>query len=142
MTVSTDDRLDLLRKVDLFSGVEPHHLEQIAERVIEVDFAPGQQIVREGDVGTGFFVIVAGDVAVRRDGRTIARLGPGQFFGELSVLDRRPRVAQVVADAPTRCLALASWDLEEILLREPALTLALLRGVASRLRAVTEESRH
>jgi len=141
MTVSTDEKLELLRSVRLFEGVEPRHLEQIAERAIEVEFGSGQQIVREGDVGTGFFVVVAGHVSVRRDGETLARLGPGEFFGEMSVLDRRPRVAQVVADEPTRCLALASWDLEAILLAEPALTLALLRGVAARLRAVTEEGR-
>jgi CRP/FNR family cyclic AMP-dependent transcriptional regulator len=142
MTVTSEAKLDLLRRVDLFAGVAPEHLERIAERAVEVDFAPGRQIVREGDVGTGFYVVVDGRVSVVRDGRTIARLGPGEFFGELSILDRRPRVAQVVADEPTRCLALASWDLEAIMLEEPALTVAILRGVAARLRALTEESRH
>ncbi len=142
MTVSTEARLELLRRVELFAGVEPRHLERIAERVVEVDVPAGRQIVREGDVGTGFFVIVEGSVRVIRDGRPIARLGPGEFFGELAILDRRPRVAQVVADEPTRCLALASWDLEAIMLEEPALAVAILRGVAARLRALTEESRH
>jgi CRP-like cAMP-binding protein len=142
MTVSGDTKVELLRRVELFAGVEPRHLEKIAERVVEVDFGAGRQIVREGDVGTGFYVVVEGSVSVVRDGRPVARLGPGQFFGELSILDRRPRVAQVVADEPTRCLALASWDLEAIMLEEPALTVAILRGVAARLRELTEESRH
>ncbi|HEY3523275.1 MAG TPA: cyclic nucleotide-binding domain-containing protein [Candidatus Limnocylindrales bacterium] len=142
MTVTSDTKLELLRQAGLFSGVEPRHLERIAERVVEVEFEPGRQIVREGDVGTGFYVVVEGRVSVIRDGRTIVTLGPGDFFGELSILDHRPRIAQVTADAPTRCLALTSWDLEAIMLEEPALTVAILRGVAARLRALTEESRH
>jgi CRP/FNR family cyclic AMP-dependent transcriptional regulator len=141
MTVNADAKVDLLRGVDLFADVEPQHLEQIARVCVEVEFEPGAQIVREGDVGTGFFVIVAGGVSIHRNGAEIARLGRGEFFGELAVLDRRPRVAQVVADEPTRCVALPSWELERILLSEPALTLALLRHLAARLRAVTEEFR-
>jgi CRP-like cAMP-binding protein len=142
MTVTADDKVDLLRRVDLFAQVESQHLARIADVCIEADFEPGAQIVREGDVGTGFFVIVSGAVSVRRDGGVIATLGPGDFFGELSVLDGRPRVAQVVAEERTRCLALPSWELERILLAEPALSLALLRRLAARLRTVTEESRH
>lgn len=141
MTVTPDAKVDLLRGVDLFADVEPQHLEQIARVCVEVEFEPGAQIVREGDVGTGFFVIVSGRVSIHRNGAEIARLGRGEFFGELAVLDRRPRVAQVVADEPTRCVALPSWELERILLSEPALTLALLRHLAARLRAVTEEFR-
>jgi CRP-like cAMP-binding protein len=81
-------------------------------------------------------------VRVVRDGAVVARLGPGEFFGELSVLDRMPRNATVAAEMATSCLALASWDFEKVLLEEPALTLAILRGVAARLREVTESVRH
>ena len=77
-----------------------------------------------------------------REGQTIATLGPGEFFGELSVLDRQPRIAQVVAATPTRCLALASWDFEKVLLANPALALAILRELAGRLRNVTEQQHH
>ena len=87
-------------------------------------------------------MIVSGEVRVVRDGAVVARLGPGEFFGELSVLDRMPRNATVAADVETSCLALASWDFEKVLLEEPALTLAILRGVATRLREVTESTRH
>jgi CRP/FNR family transcriptional regulator, cyclic AMP receptor protein len=142
MTVTTDDKVDLLRRVDLFAHIEPRHLERIADVCVEAGFEPGAQIVREGDVGTGFFVIVSGSVSVRRDGGVIAVLHAGDFFGELSVLDGRPRVAQVVAEEQTDCLALPSWELERILLEEPTLAVALLRRLAARLRTVTEESRH
>jgi CRP-like cAMP-binding protein len=77
-----------------------------------------------------------------RDGESIATLGPGDFFGELSVLDGKPRNAQVVTIGPTTCLALASWDFEAVLLAEPKVTLAILRGLATRLRELTEATRH
>jgi len=93
-------------------------------------------------VGTGFFMVARGAVRVVRDGTTITRLGPGDFFGELSVLDGRPRVAQVVADEPTVCLALATWDFEAVVKEEPAVALAILRGLAGRLRSLTEADRH
>jgi CRP-like cAMP-binding protein len=99
-------------------------------------------IARQGEIGTGFFVIVTGAARVVRDGVSIATIGPGDFFGELSVLDGRPRTAQVVAEGPTTCLALASWDFEAVLLDQPGVTLAILRGLASRLRDLTEADRH
>ena len=73
---------------------------------------------------------------------TVGRLGPGEFFGELSVLDRRPRNAQVVATGPTSCLALASWDLEAVITEQPTVALAMLRVLAARLRDVTDAHRH
>jgi len=139
MTLTGDRRIDLLASCRLFHGVTAEHLAAVAESAAEVDYPAGAVIVRQGEIGTGFFIVADGSVRVVRDGRTIATLGPGEFFGELSVLDGGPRVAQVVADEPTRCLALASWDFERVLLDHPALTLAILRGIATRLRDVTEE---
>ena len=114
----------------------------LADVATSVDFPAGHVIAREGDIGMGFFVVIAGSVRVVRDGEVVARLGAGEFFGELSVLDRMPRNASVIAHEPTSCLALASWDFEKVLLAHPALTLTILRGVATRLRAATESSRH
>jgi CRP-like cAMP-binding protein len=69
-------------------------------------------------------------------------LGPGDFFGELSVLDQLPRMAHVIAEEPTSTLALASWDFEKLLEKNPKITLSLLREVARRLRDATESHRH
>ena len=77
-----------------------------------------------------------------RRGRRSPTLGPGDFFGELSVLDGQPRIAQVIADGPTTCLALASWDFEAVVREQPAVALAILRGLAGRLRGLTEAHRH
>ena len=142
MTLTHDRRAELLAACPLFKGIDPAGLAGLAELATPVDFPTGHVIARQGEIGTGFFVVIDGMVRVMRDGAIVARLGPGEFFGELSVLDRMPRNATVAAEAPTTCLALASWDFEKILLDQPALTLSILRGVAARLRDVTESARH
>jgi CRP-like cAMP-binding protein len=142
MTLTRDRKSSLLAAARLFDGVDADGMDRIAAVAVEVEFPDDHVIARQGEIGTGFFVIVDGGVRVVRDGAVIARLGPGDFFGELSVLDGRPRVAQVVADGPTTCLALASWDFEAVLLAEPRLSLSILRGLAGRLRDLTEAHEH
>ena len=142
MTLTHDRRTELLAGCPLFKGIDADGLAALATMATPVDFPPGHVIARQGEIGTGFFVIIDGLVRVIRDGAVVAHLGPGEFFGELSVLDRMPRNATVSAEAATSCLALASWDFEKILLEQPALTLAILRGVAARLREVSESVRH
>lgn len=142
MTLTHDHRTELLARAPLLAGVDADGISRIASRVVEVDFAKDHVIARQGEVGTGFFLVASGSVRVVRDGETIARIGPGDFFGELSVLDGRPRIAQVVADEPTVCLALASWDFEAVVKEQPAVALAILRGLAGRLRELTEAHRH
>ena len=141
-TIAHDDRAELLAAAPLLAGVDPDGIAAIARRVVEVEFPKDHVITRQGEVGTGFFMIVAGGARVVRAGQTIATIGPGDFFGELSVLDGRPRVAQVVAEGETTCLALASWDLEAVMGEQPSVGLALLRGLAERLRTLTEADRH
>jgi CRP-like cAMP-binding protein len=139
VALTQDRRTELLGACRLFSGVDPKDLAAVAGRAIEVDFPADRVIARQGEIGTGFFLIVDGSVRVVRGGEEVAVLGPGDFFGELSVLDGLPRVAQVVAIEPTRCLALATWEFEQVLLEFPTLAVAILRGLATRLRSVTEQ---
>ena len=136
-----DRRAELLAACPLFHGIDTKGLAALAERAAQVDFPAGHVIARQGEIGTGFFVVISGRVRVVRDGMVVATLGDGEFFGELSVLDRQPRNAMVAAEVPTSCLALASWDFDAVMLEQPALTLAILRGVAMRLREVTESAR-
>jgi CRP/FNR family cyclic AMP-dependent transcriptional regulator len=142
MSLTTERKVPLLRDVALFDGIDPDGLAMIAERAVEVDFPDGRSIVRQGEIGTGFFLVTSGAARVVRDGTTIAECGPGDFFGELSLLDGGPRIASVVATAPTTCLALASWEFEALLESQPRLAIAILKGVARRLRNVSEEHRH
>ena len=141
MTLTQDRRAELLGGCPLFRGLDGTGLAAVAAAAIEVEFPADRVIARQGEIGTGFFVVVDGSVRVVRDGTVVARLGPGEFFGELSVLDGGPRVAQVLAAEPTRCLALASWDFERVLREEPAVALSVLRVVAARLREVTTDHR-
>jgi CRP/FNR family cyclic AMP-dependent transcriptional regulator len=142
MTLTGDRRTELLAGCALFSRLGASQLAAVAESATEVEFPAGRVIARQGEVGTGFFIVVEGEARVIRDGVLLAALGPGEFFGELSVLDGLPRIAQVVAELPTRCLAIASWDFERVLLEHPGLTLSILRELAGRLRSVTEQQHH
>ena len=142
LTLTQDRRTELLAACRLFPGVRPEDLAAVAGRAVEVDFPANHVIARQGEIGTGFFLVVSGSVRVIRGGEQVAVLGPGEFFGELSVLDGQPRVAQVVANEPTRCLGLASWDFEQALLESPTLALSILKGLAARLRSVTEQQNH
>ena len=142
MSTTSDHRAALLAEAPLLAGVDDAGLASVAARVVEVGFQTGQVIARQGDVGTGFFIVASGSVRVIRDGETIATLGPGEFFGELSVLDGQPRTAQVVAAEPTIVLGLASWDFEAVVRERPEVALAVMRGLAGRLRGLTEAHRH
>jgi CRP-like cAMP-binding protein len=142
VTLTQDRRTELLSACPLFGGVGGDDLAAIAERALEVDFPVDHVIARQGEIGSGFFVIVDGAARVVRDGQELARLGPGDFFGEMSVIDGLPRVAQVVATTDIRCLALATWEFERLVLDHPTIGLAILRGLSARLRSRTEQPQH
>ena len=142
MSTSAATREELLQRVALFAGVSPESRGAIAALATDVEFPAGRPIARQGEIGSGLFVIVSGAVHVVQDGVVIARLGPGDFFGELSVLDQQPRVASVITDEPTACLAISAWDFERLLRGEPGLALSVLRVVVARLREVSADHRH
>jgi CRP/FNR family cyclic AMP-dependent transcriptional regulator len=142
MTLTRQQTTQLLARARLFAGVDADGLERVAARVTELDVPAERVIARQGEIGTGFFVVVSGAVRVVRDGEVLAQLGPGDFFGELSVIDGRPRIAQVVSSEPTTCLALASWDFEAVISEQPSVAMAILRELAGRLRELTAAQHH
>ncbi len=101
-------------------------------------FAEGQRVLRKGLSGAGFFVILEGQAAIELDGEERWTLGPGDFFGEASVLTGEPPSADVVATSLLRCVVVAGPDLERFLLDRPHLLLRLLREEAQRLRSALE----
>jgi CRP-like cAMP-binding protein len=135
MPLETPAREALLAACPVFRGLDAEGIAAVSAASIEVDFPAGRTIARQGEIGTGLFIVATGSVRVVRDGEDIARLGPGEFFGELSVLDGGPRNASVVADAETTCLALATWDAERVMREQPGVALAVLHVVVARLRA-------
>ena len=142
MALSNDEKAAALGRVPLFTGISAESMARLAAATGEQDFAAGQFVVRQGQVGTGLYVVLNGAVKVVRGADELARLGPGEFFGELSVIDQQPRNASVQATEPTACLALASWDLLALLETDPQLSLNLIRGLVARVRSAGEQHRH
>ena len=131
-----DRRIRLLSGVALFSPCAKHELRQIAALVDEVDAPKGKTLVREGDTGSEFFVVVEGTATATRRGRKVATIGPGSFFGELALLDQGPRAATVTADTDMRLLVLTSRAFSTVLEDVPSVSRKVLRGLAERLRSM------
>jgi CRP-like cAMP-binding protein len=124
-----------LAQVPLFAGLPPRHLKRIGDLTEEVRFMEGATVVRQGEDGDTFYVILEGEVKVAGpSGRVVNRLRPGEFFGEISLLDGGPRTASVVAETPLTMLALSRSSLLRLVQREPAVGVRLLAHVAMLLR--------
>jgi CRP-like cAMP-binding protein len=134
----TNTIVEILQKAPLWSGLTERELKVIAHSFKELKYERGDVIVRKGEAGIGFYLIMDGTVEVRSDGRVLSKLGPGQFFGEMSVLDGQPRSADVVALEPSRCLALTSWSFKSIVSEHPKMALKLLQESVRRLRMNTQ----
>lgn len=128
------DYLDHLASVPLFSSCAKKDLRLIARRAENVRVAKGRELVKEGQPGHEFFVIVDGKASVYRKGKKVATLGPGDFFGELALLDRAPRNATVKADSDMELFVLGQREFSGLLDEVPTLAHKLLKGLARRLR--------
>ena len=126
---------DALAQVPLFSSLAPRHLKRLADLTEEQRYMEGSRVVREGDIGDTFYVILEGEAKVTsRAGRVVNRLRPGDFFGEISLLDGRPRTASVVAGTPLTMLALPRNAFLKMIRQEPEVGAKLLSYAASMLR--------
>jgi CRP-like cAMP-binding protein len=124
-----------LAQVPLFSGLAPRYLRRIGDLTEEQRYMEGARVVREGDVGDTFYVILEGQAkVVSASGRVVNRLRPGDFFGEISLLDGGPRTASVVADTELTMLALARKDFLRVIRQDPAVGVKLLAHAAGLLR--------
>jgi CRP-like cAMP-binding protein len=125
----------VLAQVPLFSGLPPRFLKRLADRMEEHRYMEGARVVRHGDTGDSFYVILEGEARVEDpSGRAVNRLLPGEFFGEISLLDGGPRTATVVAETPLKTLVLARRDFRELIGSEPEVAVRLLRHASSMLR--------
>ena len=142
MPLTTQEKRGQLATVPLFRDCSSAVLDRLADITAEFEFRDRALIVQQGQVGNGLYNVVSGGARIVGGSEELARLGPGEFFGELSVIDQKPRAASAFADGQTVCLALASWDLMDVLEREPQLALNLLRELAGRLRRADAQLRH
>ena len=125
--------LDALARLALFADLDGPQLQAVAHTLSEESFAAGQRILRQGLSGSGFFVILDGEVSVYVDGADVARLGRGEFFGETSLLLGEAPVADVMAVGPVMALQLAGPDLRAFLLAYPPVMYRMLQAISRRL---------
>ena len=131
---------EILRAVPLFAALRPSDLRHLADLASLRSYKAGGVIVKQDDTAVTLYCVLSGSVRVERqhadaDGHaTLAELGPGSFFGEMSLLDDFPRSASVVATAPTECALISKWDFQKELKAHPEISLALLRVLSQRVR--------
>ena len=132
--VAKDPVIEMLEKASLWSGLGRKDLKFIVKLSKERKYEAGDLIVQKGEGGVGFYLILDGSIEIRSNGTILSKLGPGQFFGEMSVIDNQPRSANVVAIEPSRCLVLSAWSFHALVTQHPNIALKILQEFVRRLR--------
>ncbi len=129
---------EILARLSLFADLSPAKLKAIAHRFEEEVFQEGTRVLRKDLKGSGLFVILEGEAGLLIEGRERARFGPGEFFGEISLLTGDPPNADIQAATQLRCLVIPGPDFEPFLIEHPHVLYRMLQAEARRLRITTE----
>ena len=129
-----DDKIEALKGVPLFEALSKRDLNLVAKHADEVESEPGEVLVRQGSLGQEFVLIVEGQVKVERDGKTLAHIGSGDFFGEMALLDGRGRSATVTVEKPSKLLVIPSRAFNTLLDEVPGLQRKMLVTLSERIR--------
>ena len=132
--MATKDVVTRLGQVPIFAGCTKKELLTIARAVRQLEHDAGSVIAQEGEPGAGLFVIDVGEADVTIGGRKVNHLGPGDFFGEMALLDGGPRTATVTAKTDVKLFALTEWVFRGLLAEHPTIAIRTLEAVAARLR--------
>jgi len=136
---SKKHHLDTLRSVALFSGCNNKELEKVARASDEISMTAGTLIVDQGQTGREAFVVMSGEVTVKRNNRKVATLGPGDVVGELSLLDHGPRTATAICETDATLLVIDQRRFLSVIDDVPAISHKLLSSLASRIRAMDRQ---
>jgi CRP-like cAMP-binding protein len=137
---SHDDKADALRRAPLFENLSRGELVELAKRTEDVEVEQGKVLAREGDLGSEFFVVVDGEVAVTKEGRELRRLGPGDFFGEIALIwDSPRRTATVTAATPLRFFVLTRQAFRGLIDHHPDIERNVQEALEERVRATESE---
>jgi CRP/FNR family transcriptional regulator, cyclic AMP receptor protein len=128
-----NQKIDLIRKVPLFSRLSKSELKELAMLTDEIDLRDGKELTRQGAAGREFFVLLEGTADVRKNGRKINTLGPGDFFGEIALVSREPRTATVTATSPVRTLVITDRSFRRLLDDSPQVKTKVMEAMAKRL---------
>jgi CRP/FNR family transcriptional regulator, cyclic AMP receptor protein len=126
--------IEQLRKVYIFNEVSPRQIDKIAQQGKIVDHEPGHTLMTEGRAALGFHLILEGEAEILLHSEVRRVVGPGDYVGEIAVIDGKPRTATVRAKTPVRAWAITDTAFKTLLEREPGLALAVLRGLCARVR--------
>ena len=131
---------DQIARVPLFAGLERRELERIANSFKERRVTAGSPIASEGQSGAGFFIITDGTAKVTVGGNERASLGPGDYFGEIALIDAGTRSATITAETDMTCYGLTQWEFRPIVESESRIAWKLLQALAQKLRAAEQRS--
>lgn len=133
MALGRNAKMDMLKRVPLFAGCSRAELRELALVADELDLKDGRILVREGQPGREFFILVEGTVRVSRKGRKLNDLGPGDWFGEIALLTNTPRTASVTASSPIRVLVVTDRSFRRVVESMPTIALKVLATLGERL---------
>lgn len=131
---SKSSKVGLLKKVPLFDGLTDRQLEQISRLADEIEIREGKRLAAAGETGRELFIIVEGRATVKTPGGRTVRLGRGDFFGEMSLIDGAVRSATVTADSPMKLLVVGQREFWELLNAAPSIAKKIMSTLAARLR--------
>ena len=139
MADSQKEREELLQKVSMFSALSKKEVGRLAAVADERRVPSGTVLTEEGEPGDEFYVVAQGMARASIAGRKVGSIPAGSFFGELSLLDQGPRTATVTAELPMRLVVLNAKDFGKVLADVPAISLKIMRGLATRIRQADED---
>jgi CRP-like cAMP-binding protein len=129
----TGTKADLIARVPLFADLSKSELAQVVSLADEIDLPADKVLIREGERGREFFVLLEGEAEVTRKGKKLATRGSGEFFGEIALVSSLPRVATVTTKKPSRALVIRDVEFRALLRKAPAIAVKVLQAVADRL---------
>ena len=134
MQLGDNSKIDLIKGVPLFSGVSKAELAEIVAIADEVDLPAGKTLIKEGDTGREFFVLIEGTADVMQGGSKIGKMmGPGDFFGEIALISKAPRSATITTTSPVRALVITDRAFRHLLDHSPKIQIGVLLALAERL---------
>lgn len=142
MATHTDQKLELLRQSPFLAGLGRKDLEAVGRLADEIDVPAGRVLMREGDIGHEFFVIVSGAIDIERGGEHVRTMGAGGFFGDIALVTERPRSATVTVKEDATLLVLGHREFHSLLDQFPSIRMSVLESIALRLRDLEPDPAH
>jgi CRP/FNR family transcriptional regulator, cyclic AMP receptor protein len=133
MALGKNAKIEHIRGVPLFSRCSKKELAEVAKLADEIDFGPGKELTREGASAREFFVLIEGEAEVKRKGRKVATMGPGDFFGEIALIAHSPRTATVTTTTSVELLVITAQSFRTLLDHQPPIAAKVLAALAERL---------